>query len=288
MEDVKFEREGYNFSERDLKDIQLIELEMLIEVDRICLKYNIKYCISAGTLLGAIRHGGFIPWDDDADVAFLRSEYERFREACVEELDHNRFYFQDSTNTPGYRWGYGKLRRKGTRFIRLNQEFMPYEQGIFIDLMPYDSVPDQYIARKIHTLRCFIYRKCFWAPVGARTAHGLKKLIYQLFEGIPDEKLFACYYNYIAKINQNTETRRIRISTIPVPGKEGGYLRNCFINTVPISFEKTLLIGMKDYQCYLSYKYGDYMKIPPIKKRKIHPVSSLQLIENDLIKQRNR
>ena len=109
--------------------MQMIQLEMLAEVDRICRKCNIHYNIIAGTLLGAVRHGGYIPWDDDADVAFLRPEYEKFRIACETELDGERFYFQDHRNTKGYRWGYGKLRRKGTLFVREHQEHMPYEQN---------------------------------------------------------------------------------------------------------------------------------------------------------------
>ncbi len=70
-----------------LRKVQMTELEMLEEVDRICKKCNIHYNIIAGTLLGAVRHGGFIPWDDDADVAMLRPEYEKFRNACKTELD---------------------------------------------------------------------------------------------------------------------------------------------------------------------------------------------------------
>lgn len=85
-----------------LRRVQLIQLEMLQEVDRICKKCSIHYNIIAGTLLGAIRHGGYIPWDDDADVAMLRDEYEKFRKACKTELDHSRFYFQDHRNTRGY------------------------------------------------------------------------------------------------------------------------------------------------------------------------------------------
>ena len=78
--------------DKTLRQLQMIELEMLIEVDRICKKCEIKYNIIAGTLLGAVRHGGFIPWDDDADVAMLRPEYEKFRNACKTELDTSRFY----------------------------------------------------------------------------------------------------------------------------------------------------------------------------------------------------
>ena len=74
-----------------LRALQKTELELLIEVDRICRKCGIHYNIIAGTLLGAVRHGGFIPWDDDADVAMLRPEYEKFRKACETELDTSRF-----------------------------------------------------------------------------------------------------------------------------------------------------------------------------------------------------
>lgn len=75
-----------------LRKLQMTELEMLKEVDRICRKYDIKYSLDGGTLLGAIRHNGFIPWDDDADVVMLRPEYIRFYKACKKELDKDKFF----------------------------------------------------------------------------------------------------------------------------------------------------------------------------------------------------
>ena len=80
---------------KTLRNLQLTELELLEEVDRICKKCNIHSNIIAGTLLGAVRHGGFIPWDDDADVALLRSEYEKFRKACETELDLSLIHILD-------------------------------------------------------------------------------------------------------------------------------------------------------------------------------------------------
>ena len=283
----KANRAGYNLTEKELRDLQLIEVEMLLEVDRICKKCGIKYCISAGTMLGAIRHGGFIPWDDDADVAFLRPEYEKFREACETELDKSRFYFQDYRNTKGYRWGYGKLRRKGTEFIRLNQEFMPYEQGVFIDIMPYDNVPDNYVLRAVNNFQCFLYRKAFWSAVGRKTATGFTKVVFEMLYKIPEEKLYESYNRFIARCDKKP-TKRIRIFAFPVPGKEFGYLRSCFDELVETEFEGVSLMGMKDYDTYLGYKYGEYMTLPPIEKRKVHPVSKLKLIENELIKEKNR
>lgn len=273
----KANREGYNLSETELRELQMIEVEMLIEVDRICKKCGIQYCISAGTQLGAIRHKGFIPWDDDADLGFLRPEYEKFREACKTELDKERFYFQDYRNTPGYRWGYGKIRRKGTEFIRLFQEHMPYEQGIFIDIMPYDNVPDAYLPRKIHNFCCFLYRKAFWAPLGKMQEKGIKKVAYILLDKIPDNKLYDSFTNFSERCNKKP-TKRIRILSFPVPGNENGYLRSCFEMLIPTEFEGVQLMGMKEYDRYLSYKYGNYMELPPVEKRKVHPVSKLQLL----------
>ncbi len=270
-------RAGYNLSEAELKELQATEVEMLVEVDRICRKCGIQYCISAGTQLGAVRHKGFIPWDDDADVAFLRQEYEKFREACETELDKERFYFQDYRNTPGYRWGYGKLRRKNTEFVRLYQEHMPYEQGVFIDIMPYDNVPDFYLTRKWHNFRCFLYRKAFWAPLGKMQERGIKRIIYVLLSCIPDKQLYDSFTKFTNACDRK-QTKRIRIFAFPVPGHENGYMRCWFEKLIPTQFEGISLMGMKNYDEYLSYKYGNYMELPPVEKRKVHPVSKLTLL----------
>ena len=78
----------------------MLELDLLIEFDRVCRKHGIKYCITCGTLLGAVRHKGYIPWDDDSDIAMLREEYEKFR-AVADEMDASVCYFQDHYNIFG-------------------------------------------------------------------------------------------------------------------------------------------------------------------------------------------
>lgn len=267
----------HHLTDDELRQVQLIQLEMLKEVDRICGLCGIHYNIIAGTLLGAVRHKGYIPWDDDADVAFLREEYEKFRDACEKELDHGRFYFQDHRNTSGYRWGYGKLRRKGTKFLREYQEHMPYEQGIFIDIFPLDTVSDVKWIRTWQNFHCFCVRKIMWAPVG-KTASGKKWLRwwYGCLERIPAEKLYGHYGRLVKRWNQK-DTEWVRILMFPTPNGEYGYLRKWYEKSEKIEFEGEMFWGIQDVDGYLSFKFGKYMELPPPEQRKVHPVTELGL-----------
>ena len=269
----------YYISEKELEQIQAIQLDLIQEVSRICRKCGISYNMIGGTMLGAVRHKGYIPWDDDADIGFLRAEYEKFREACKTELNHEKYYMHDLRDTEGYRWGYGKLRRKDTEFVRLGQEFMPYEQGIFIDLMPLDNVPDQRIAKKIHFIRCFLYQKLFWSEVGSRVEKRVwLRCIYKMMRRIPMKAVIKSYQKFIAH-GQKRKTRLVRILTFPTPKGTYGYKREWYTNVAEYQFNDSIFPGVEDYDGYLQFKYGNYMEFPPIEERKIHPVSKIKLIE---------
>ena len=113
--------EAIELTPEQIRTMQLLELDMLKELDRVCRENGIMYTIFGGTLLGAVRHKGFIPWDDDADVCMLRGEYEKFKRVA-NQLNPEICFFQDHTTDPEYRWGYGKLRRTGTTYIRAGLE----------------------------------------------------------------------------------------------------------------------------------------------------------------------
>lgn len=265
--------------EDTLRRIQGIQLEMLVEVDRICKKCGIKYNIIAGTLLGAVRHGGYIPWDDDADVALLRPEYEKFRQAVRTELDSSRFYFQDSRRTRGYRWGYGKLRRKNTLFLREHQEHMPYSQGIFIDIFPLDGVPDNYLLRSLKNLECFCVRKILWSKVGQVAEKSIwKRQLFKRLARIPEEWIWKYYHGMVVRANKK-RTRMVRILMFPTPNNEYGYYRNWYENSADIRFEEKIFSGIRDYDSYLCFKFGNYMELPPAEQRKVHPVSAIRVLD---------
>ena len=272
-------RAGYNLSDEELKQVQNIQKELISEVKRICQKCNIHFGMVGGTMLGAIRHRGYIPWDDDADIGFLRTEYEKFREACKTELNYDKYYMQDLRDTEGYRWGYGKLRRKNTEFIRLNQEFMPYEQGISIDLMPFDNVPDGWLAKRVHFFRCFLYRKLFWSEVGSKEEQNIWiRLVYKIMRLIPMKRVIKSYQRFIDN-GQKKKTHLVRILTFPTPKGVYGYERKWYTRLGMYQFDDMMLPGAKDFDGYLKVKYGNYMELPPVYKRKTHPISKLKLLE---------
>ncbi len=271
--------ERYELTDEELKNVQEIQKELIGEVVRICKKCGIHFNMVGGTMLGAIRHKGYIPWDDDADIGFLRTEYEKFRKVCKTELNHDKYYMQDLRDTKGYRWGYGKLRRKGTEFIREGQEFMPYEQGIFIDLMPFDNVPDQWLLRKIHFGQCFIYRKFFWSEVGSRIEKSIWiRAVYKVMRRVSMERLIKSYQRFI-DAGQKRKTQLVRILTFPTPKGAYGYERKWYTRLSKYQYENMELPGARDYDGYLHAKYGNYRELPPIEKRKTHPISKLKLLE---------
>ena len=267
--------------EKTLRSLQRAELELLKEADRICGKCGIHYNIIAGTLLGAVRHGGFIPWDDDTDIALLRPEYERFREAVRTELDTERFLSQDMEETPGYRWGYGKLRLKDSLFLREYQEEMPYHQGVFLDVFPLDPVPASLAGRTLMNFRCFCLRKALWSKVGRKAApKAAMRAWYGLLSRIPEEALRRRMRGLIRETKRYADSPWVRILMFPTPTKDWGYLRRWYEHSKPTVFEGMEFSGIAEADEYLTFKYGDYRTPPPESGRKTHPVTAIRLPED--------
>ena len=264
--------------EEMLRSVQLTELRLLREVDRICRKRGIRYNIIAGTMLGAVRHGGFIPWDDDADVAMMRDEYEKFRKAVREELDPDEFYFQEIRDTPGYRWGYGKLRKKGTVFLREHQEHMPYEQGVFIDIFPLDAVPSPWIGRAVKNFECFAVRKMLWSRVGKLADRStLKRKVFALMDKVPESAVTGYFHNMVKRAGRLKDPKWVRILMFPTPNREYAYKRYWYEGSEEIAFEGYMFRGVISPDDYLTFKFGGYMELPPEKDRKVHPVSAIRV-----------
>lgn len=273
----------YVLSPQELRRLQLVQLETIVEFDRVCRKYNINYVISSGTMLGAVRHKGYIPWDDDADIMMLREDYERFK-TVMNDLNPEICFFQDHTTDPEYRWGYGKLRRTGTQYIRLGQEHMKYKTGIDIDIFPYDDVPLSIVGQMIQDFYCYCCRKILWSEVGRVNCHGFWKLWYTMLSKIPKECVFKWLSLYTKK-SRNDSPNMVRLLCFTAIGKlyykhplriRYGVPKKWFTERTEYEFEGKQLWGTKDYDECLKFWFGDYMKLPPVEKREQHaPVSSI-------------
>ena len=264
-----------NLNKKELRKLQLTELEILLEIDRICKKNKIHYSLTGGTLLGAVRHGGFIPWDDDADISMLRSEYKKFQKACKTDLDQSKFYFQDIESTDGYRWGYGKVRRKNSIFLRENQEHMPYEQGIFVDVFPRDGIPDGKISRNVHVFLCFTVRKMMWSAIGKDNAENrFQRWIYSLLYKLSKNNM-SKIYGQLERFSNRRKTKYVRALTFPLPNHLRGYERDWYKKYTKIKFEGYEFQVEASYKKWLTQEFGDYMKLPPPEKRKNHPVTQI-------------
>ena len=276
----------YILSSEELRRLQLVLLEMLIELDSLCKKHNIRYCIIAGTLLGAVRHEGFIPWDDDLDVAMTRDEYERFRETCKTELDAEKYFFQDNTTDPHYPWGYGRLRRIGSEFVRIGQEHLKMRTGIFLDVFPIDNVPDFSPIRGLFTAYCFLLRKILYSRVGAVSEKSMvKRAIYRLLLSIPLGWVFK-RLDRLHGCGRGRNTKYARILTFPTPGgRLYGYFRKWYTDVSTIKFEGRAFSCVREWDEYLTYKFGDYMALPPPEQRHWHPVSHFNLPEGENVKE---
>lgn len=247
----------------DIEMMHSIQLELLEEVHRVCKECGITYCIMAGTMLGAVRHEGFIPWDKDADVALLRKEYDAFAKACDTHLNHEKYYFQDHRNTEGYRWGYGKLRRKNTLVLRESQEHMPYGSGVGIDIFPFDYVPNGKIPQIIHDSASAVLRKFAWCHIGKIEEKDPKiRLLYHIMDSVPEETVKNTVEKWISLSNKK-ETELVRVLLFPTLTKERFFYKKWFSELNPIDFEGVSLMGTKDYENYLFFQYGDYMTPPP-------------------------
>lgn len=269
-------------TQSEIDEMHGIQLDLLKEVDRICKKNQIQYCIIAGTLLGAVRHKGFIPWDKDADVALLRPEYEKFVEACQRDINSDLFYFQDHKVTPGYRWGYGKLRKCNTIWLREGQENMPYGSGVGIDVFPLDHAPNSLFWRKIHDQVCTVVRKFGWCRVGKSVEEKPSlRFLYALMDLVPESMALGFLDWWIRRSNRK-ESDIVRILTFPTPNNGFfGYYKRWYENLENISFEDYDFPGIADTQGYLSFKFGNYMEFPPEKERVVDGCSYFSFVSEE-------
>lgn len=255
-----------------LEKVHNIQLEMALEVKRICQKHNIKYSIIAGTLLGAVRHKGFIPWDDDLDIGMLRAEYDRFIDICKHELK-NEYFLQTWETDPGFALPIAKLRKNGTRFVEKNSSDASLHSGIYIDIFPFDNVPSNRIQQTLQDRSSYLLKRILLIRMNYKVWRDdelLKKSVYKTL------RIFSLLFTtnqikrklYKTMIAYNNRSSEKVITFGGAYGyKKESIKKGWLENLVEINFESERLSAPVNHVDYLTYFYGDFMTPPPENKR---------------------
>lgn len=259
-------------SNEAIEKLRNIQLDILEAFDWICQKNHIRYSLSAGTLLGAVRHKGFIPWDDDIDVMMLRDEYEKFLR--VMESIKDDFYLVNFSNDEHFAFGFSKLMVRGTLMRETIEKNKKIPHSVFIDIFPLDKTSnnlqeqfDQYEkAKKI--------KKQLWMRGGYGFDDGvLKKAFWKtkgmLLKLIP-KKHFINNYLENAHIYDDCNTDFVVSLSGEVGLKKAVYRKECFEKYTKVEFEKRQFMAITDYDYYLTELYGDYMTLPPASQQHPH------------------
>lgn len=259
------------------RKLQLVELDLLIEMDRICRKYNITYTMAGGTLIGAVRHHGFIPWDDDVDIVMGRDEYEKFSEVCEFELDAKKYFWQTQETDKEYRLVYGRLRRNGTKWVKKGRDTIKMHQGINIDVFPADHYPDSRWETLLYIKLIMWLKTAMWSKIGSRSEPGLKRYCYFLVSIIPHKVYYTFFKLIIKKLNSkptacdicygNPFLYQFLSSKYPQTPTPRIYSDG---TAIELEFENHNFYAPKAWHEYLTRAYGDYMTPPPEEERHGH------------------
>ena len=250
----------------DIRPLQLRILDILVAFDQVCREHHLRYYLWAGTMLGAIRHKGFIPWDDDADVAMPREDYDQLI-AHSEEWLPRPMEMTCLEKNPRFTGTYAKMIDASTTIIE-RYDFMSVG-GIYIDIFPLDGMPGKGLKAKMQAKRFSLVRKlayfCNRNPFkhGSGPSSWIPRLVQH------------CY------TNEELQQKGIALmKTYPYATAEyvcdyddgaPGIMPKVYVGEpVPVEFEGKQLMGVAQPDKYLSHKYGDYMTIPPGEKQRQH------------------
>lgn len=257
-----------------IKDIQKIDLDMCKEILKIFEKYKLRYYIIGGTFLGAIRHKGYIPWDDDMDIAMPRKDMEKFFEVAEKELPKN-LKLITFENDKHYRYYLPRIVNLDTEIVEERYAHLNEKSNIFIDIFPIDGTPNNKLLRQIHYFKILFNRMLVsWYYIESiepnRKRSKMEKILIFLGKILPTKKMINPKKR-LRKIDN--QLKKYKMEDCKYSGTIMGAYRvreivptEYFGKPTKYKFEDIYLTGPEKYDEYLTHMYGDYMKIPDDKK----------------------
>ena len=252
-----------------MERLHAVHLEIMDEIHRICVKNDIKYFLDSGSALGAVRHSGFIPWDDDIDVGMLREEYEKFLSCCQKELS-SQFVLQTVETDPAFYKYSAKIRKLKTYFPEEVSGGLKY-RGIFIDIFPFDYVSDdrRIAIKEIHKGR-FLFKTITNHKGGALSPQLSHRIFHYIQQIVPLSYLERKYREHCLKHNSKPTKTLTSYSYKMLLTKDLVFDKSMLTPVKLMKFEDREYFVMENYDSYLKTMFGDYMKLPPEKDRVVH------------------
>ena len=266
-------------------EIQKIELNLLLEFDKFCRKNNLTYYLSGGTLLGAIRHKGFIPWDDDIDICMPRKDYEQLLKIFPQK--YKQIYTLRTFERGNFYSPFAKLIDKRTQIISIFfNKMMDY--SLWIDIFPVDGLPNSIILTKMIYEKASFYRKLLSLNFAKTNKSNSKiKMIFK-----PLARILAKFIgtsnclkilNKLAKKYKYDTSNYVGCIVWGLYGIGERMKKSEFEKTVYVEFEGYKFPTFSCWDSYLKGVYGDYMKLPPLNKRKTHDMTAYIIEKKEVI-----
>lgn len=260
-----------NIYQGKLERVKRIEMEIMREIDRICRENDINYFLVGGSLLGAIRHKGFIPWDDDIDIGMLREDFEKFRKLCPKVLAPHLSY-QSYTDEPTSHYIFDKVRLRDTYFsTKFSNRFRNIENGLFVDILVYDRTANSNFFQKVHINSIRFFRRLInirWVGKARRGIHyRASKLLLPIMKKVP----FPVYHKFFERALQMFNFKKNSKYLIDGVGQnleKGPFPLSWFEELIDVQYEDMVFKAPKAYDEYLRHWYGNsYMQLLPLSSR---------------------
>lgn len=279
--------------DQDMRNrLQDVLVEMMQDIHNVCIKRKIGYALVGGSCLGAVRHQGFIPWDDDIDISMLREDWEKFRSCFDEELGEKYVMEAPQYGNKDCKTTWAKVYKKKTVLQEIMDVDTPYEQGIFIDIFFYENVSNNKIIRKIDaclsdflkgvaTSMVFykypneLMKQYYGATPQTKRYYNMRRFLGFLFSWMSHKRFCDCYDKFVSRHKTPSEY-------ITAPTGRKNYIgeilqRKWWIPQKQVKFENTEFLVPADSHNYLLTLFGkNYMQLPPVEKREKHFIVKLK------------